>query len=350
MAAKRARRPPRWGILGAGGISNDFAAGLVGNGSSISAVAARDANKAQDFAQKFGAARAHGSYEALVADADVDVVYVGTIHTMHAPHTKMALEAGKHVVCEKPLGINEQQVQELIDLARSKNLFLVEAMWTRFFPAVRKAREVLASGEIGSPRYVQSDFGFVAPPDETHRLWDPQQAGGAMLDIGCYVVSAATMAFGATLPQQISCTGQLADTGVDKEGSLALTWEGQGSASLLCSLTTNTPEQATVICSKGHLRLHGPAHCPLRITVSKEVSRGNFEEETFAFDLPKAPDGIQVNYPHSEGFLYEVQGVEKALQEGLLECPEFPLEESLVVVRIMDAYRKQLGVVYPLEK
>merc|ERR1719229_266431 len=145
------------------------------------------------------------------------------------------------------------------------------------------------------------------------------------------------MAFGPTLPQQISCTGQLSSTGVDKEDSISLTWKGQGSASLICSLTTNTPEQAMVICSKGHLRLHGPAHCPTQITVSKEVSRGNFTEETHSFDLPKSVEGIQVNFPNSEGFLYEVQAVERALREGLLECAEFSLEESLVVVKIMDA-------------
>lgn len=336
--------------MGAGGISNDFCASLIGNGSCISAVAARDVVKAQDFAKKVSAPSAYSTYEELVKDPAVDVVYIGTIHTMHAPHTKMALEAGKHVVCEKPLGVNQAEVKELIDLARAKGLFLMEGMWTRFFPAVRKAREVLASGEIGEPRYVQGDFGFVAPTDESHRLWDPKQAGGAMLDIGCYVVQAATLAFGPTLPEQIKCTGQLSATGVDKEGSMSMTWENKGSASLIFSLTTNTPEQVTIICSNGNLRLHGPAHCTEQLTVAKEVSRGKFTETHFKFELPVCPEGQTINYPNSEGFLYEVQAVERALRDGKLECEEFSLDESLVVVQLMDEYRRQLGVVYPFEK
>eukprot|EP00445_Apocalathium_hangoei_P003139 CAMPEP_0203844844 /NCGR_PEP_ID=MMETSP0359-20131031/3456_1 /ASSEMBLY_ACC=CAM_ASM_000338 /TAXON_ID=268821 /ORGANISM="Scrippsiella Hangoei, Strain SHTV-5" /LENGTH=347 /DNA_ID=CAMNT_0050759879 /DNA_START=50 /DNA_END=1093 /DNA_ORIENTATION=- len=347
MAATR----PRWGVMGLGKISNDFSCSIIANGSPIAAVAARDLQKAQDFADKFGAKRAHGSYQDLVEDPEVDVIYVGTIHAVHFQNVKMALEAGKHVVCEKPMGVNTAEVRELIELARSKKLFLLEALWTRFFPAIRKAREVLASGELGEPRYVQGNFGFVAlPEDEPHRLWDPEQAGGAMLDIGPYVLSAALMVFGSTVPEQIACTGPLAKTGVDKDCVLALSWAGKGSASLLCTLSTNLPDEVLVVCSNGQLRIHPPAHCPLRITVAKAVGGGQFEEEVHNFELPHCPECVSVNFPNSEGFLHEVKAVEDALQKGLLECPEYTLDESLAMVQIMDAFRKQVGVVYPFDK
>jgi len=348
MSASEPEKRPRWGLLGAGNITNDFSIGLLLNGSSIAAVAARDSARAQSFATKVGASRAYGSYDELVQDADVDVVYVGTVHTMHFDHVKLALEAGKHVVCEKPLGVNETQVRELVNLAQTKKLFLMEAMWSRFFPAVRKARELLSAGELGVPKAMQGDFGFVADPS-TMRYWDPAQAGGAMLDIGIYLVQAATMVFGATVPEQIACTGLLSESGVDAEGSLALSWKGKGSASLLQTLNANTPEECLVICSNGYLRLCSPAHCPTRLVVARGEGRGKFVEETFEFELPTCPDGHKANFPHSEGMLYEVQAVEKCLSEGQLECAEYTLAESLVVVKVMDTYRKQVGVVYPFE-
>lgn len=337
--------------MGLGSMSNDFCVGLVANGSTISAVAARDHEKAQAFAKKFGAARAYDSYQALAEDPEVEVVYVGTIHTTHLSCVKMALNAGKHVVVEKPMGINAKEVQEMVDLAREKKLFLLEAMWTRFFPAIRKAREVLASGEIGVPKYVQGDFGFVAPSeDQPHRLWDPELAGGGVLDIGCYLVSASTMVFGAVVPEKIACVGELTAKGCDKDGLLSLSWAGRGSASLLFTLTANTPEELLIVCSGGHMKIHTPAHCPVRLTVAKARGRGEFDEKVHTFELPKLPDNHSVNYPHSEGAVYEVRGVEDALRKGLLECPEYTLDESLVAVKIMDAFRQQVGVSYPCEK
>eukprot|EP00440_Ansanella_granifera_P076905 gb/GFBE01083457.1/.p1 GENE.gb/GFBE01083457.1/~~gb/GFBE01083457.1/.p1 ORF type:complete len:273 (+),score=55.91 gb/GFBE01083457.1/:1-819(+) len=270
---------------------------------------------------------------------------------MHLAHTKLALNAGKHVVCEKPLAVNEAQARELVDLARAKGLFLMEAMWTRFFPAVRKVQEILKSGELGPPRCLQADFGFVGPTDKSHRLLDPAQAGGAMLDIGIYLVQAATMMFGTSEPDLMSCTGQITPEGVDSEGALSLTWKDKGSASLMFTLHAHTPENAVFTCERGNIRLYGPAHCPTRMTVSKvDGARGKFREEDIDFPLPKLPAGQEVNYPHSEGMLYEVQAAEQCLAEGMLECPDYRLDESLAVMRLMDSYRRQMGVVYPFEK
>jgi len=338
-----------WCILGVSRISNDFCIALVTNGSTIASVGARDAGRAKEFADRFGARSSHGSYEAALAAPGVDVVYVATVHTSHASLVKLALEAGKHVVCEKPMTVNEPEMRELVDLARSKGLFLMEAMWTRFFPAIRKAREVLASGEIGEAKYVQGDFGFEAPTEESSRLWDPKQAGGGMLEIGCYVVQAATMVFGGTVPDTIACSGQLSSTGCDEDGLLSLTWAGKGGASLMFTLKANTPEHVTIIGSKGNIEIRSPAHCPTKIIVNRMKGRGLFEPEEFTFELPKCSEGHSMNFPNSEGFLYQVQAVEKCLGDGLKECPDITLDESMAIVRIMDTFRKQIGVVYPFE-
>lgn len=339
----------RWGIFGTGGICSNFAVNLVKNGSTISGIGASTLEKAEAFRAKYRAAKAYGSYEALVQDPDVDVVYVGTINTMHLPHAKLALEAGKHVLCEKPLGVNLAQTRELVDLARSKGLFLMEAFWTRFFPATVKAREVIRSGAIGAPTYVQADFGFKGPDDPAHRLWDPAMAGGALLDIGCYMVQAGTWVFGAAVPEQIACTGRVSESGVDLDGSLALTWAGKGSGSFLYSLTANTPEVTTVLCERGLVKLHNPGHTPTRVTVGTEASRGVYEEQVYDFALPEAPDGLNPKRPIYMGMLYEVQVVERCIADGLLECPELPLDESLAIASIMETSRKQLGVTFPFE-
>ncbi|CAE7555240.1 Dhdh [Symbiodinium sp. CCMP2592] len=340
---------PRWGILGAGGICNDFAVGIVMAGGSISAVGASSVAKAEVLATKVKARQAHGSYEALVADPTVDVVYIGTIHTMHRPHALMALAAGKHVVCEKPLALNEAEAREIIDTARAKGLFLMEAMWTRFFPLTRKVREIVAGGGLGKPRCLQADFGFVGPSDVKHRLWDPSQAGGGMLDIGIYLVQLATMIFGLATAD-VKGTAVLTEQGVDSEGSLSICWKDSGTASLMYTLRAVTPERACIMFDGGYLTIEGPAHTPTSVTVSRsDGARGKVEPETFTVPLPSLTNGLTVNYPCSEGMVYEVEAVEACLKAGQLECQEYPLDESLAVLRIMDAFRQQVGVSYPGE-
>lgn len=346
-----AAAPPeqlRWGILGTGGICNNFAVSLVKNGSSIAAVGASTLEKAELFREKFGAGRAHGSYESLVQDSDVDVVYIGTINTMHLQHAKLALEAGKHVLCEKPLGVNLAQTKELVDLARAKKLFLMEALWTRFFPATRHAKKMIDSGDLGAPVYVQADFGFKGPTDKEHRLWDPAMAGGALLDIGCYLVQCGTWVFGAEAPSRIACTGQLAASGVDSDGSMSLAWS-QGMASCLYSITANTPEITTVICEQGVVRLLSPGHTPTQLSFGKELSRGVYEEEQQDFPLPEAPPGLQPKRPIYMGMLYEIEEVERCILAGLTECPEMTLDESLAIAVTLQECRRQVGVTFPFE-
>ena len=196
-------------------------------------------------------------------------------------------------------------------------------MWTRFFPIIRKVREIVKARSLGLPRCIQAEFGFVGPSDPSHRLMDPALAGGAMLDIGIYLVQLATMTFGSRMPSQMSSTAILTPSGVDQEGALSLSWKNSGSASLLFTLRATTPENSVIMFEKGFLRIHGPAHSPERMTLYKAAGeRGKFEEEEFNFPLPKLEEGLTVNYPSSEGLMYQVQAAEKCIQEGRLECPE----------------------------
>mmetsp|Transcript_106395 Transcript_106395/g.243569 ORF Transcript_106395/g.243569 Transcript_106395/m.243569 type:complete len:379 (+) Transcript_106395:29-1165(+) len=341
---------PRWGVAGVGMISNDFSLALKYNGSEIVACAARDAARAAKFADDFGMERSYDSYEALAQDPQIDVVYVGTIHTQHHRIASMLLEAGKHVLCEKPLGMNEREVAELTALAQQQGVFFMEGMWTRCFPVARKCQALLQSGELGSPKAVHADFGFVAPDDPSHRLWDVKSGGGGLLDIGCYVVGWATFAFGRAVPE-VKAVGALSSSGADIRGALALGYP-EGYASVGYTLEAPTPEVTTILCSKGYIIVDGPAHAPIRARVVAEKSRGEAETTVLEEALPVYPTGAGFCsgrtpiFPHSEGFVYEVQEVEKCLAEGLLESPVFTHQDSLAIVRITDRARLQLGVSY----
>ncbi len=190
-----------WGILGTGRIAGNFAADLaLLPDAELVAVGSRSEATAQSFAGRFGAPHAHGSYEALAADPAVEVIYIATPHPLHAENMKLCLRAGKAVLCEKPFTLNAREAEEVIALAREQKLFLMEAMWTRFLPAVVRARELIEQGAIGEVRLLLADFGFRAAFDPHHRLFDPQLGGGALLDLGVYCVSLASMLFGPPDP------------------------------------------------------------------------------------------------------------------------------------------------------
>lgn len=342
---------PVWGICGTGGICNDFSLALKHCGSTIGAVAASSAEKADKFAADFGVAKAYGSYEELAQDDSVTVVYIGTIHTMHLQHATMFLSAGKSVLCEKPMGINKKEVSIMVALAREKGLFFMEAFWTRCFPVIRRVREVLAKQELGPVHGVLADFGFVAPSDPLHRLWSKDKAGGAMLDIGCYVVQAATLAYGFSVSPEVKAVGELTAEGVDKRASVSLSYP-QGTASLSYGLDAFYPGETKILCERGMIVVDGPSHCPTRARIVRAVGRTETTEEVVEEALPvypKGPEhcgGREVNYPNSEGLAYEAAEAERCLREGLTESPVFPLDESLAVAEIMDRARAELGVIY----
>jgi dihydrodiol dehydrogenase / D-xylose 1-dehydrogenase (NADP) len=343
-----------WGICGAGGICNDFALALAHNGSTIAAVAASDLERAQSFATDFGAPRAYGSYEEMANDSEVTAVYVGTVHPKHVEHASLFLRAGKHVLVEKPMGMNEGEVRTLVELARGKNVFLMEAFWTRCFPVVKKVKEVIDRGLLGAPKAVSADCGFIAPADLSHRLWQKSLGGGGMLDMGCYVVMTATMVFGTKEEPTVKACGTLVGEGVDQKGALALSYPSGGMASLSYGLDGTYHEETKIMCENGYIVIEEPAHCPLRARIVYAKSRTDMVteivEEALPVYKPNRCGGRKVNYPNSEGLAHEAAEVERCIMAGLKESPCFPLAESLANARIMDAGRADLGVVYDADK
>jgi len=323
----------RWGILGCGNIARKFAEGLSAVGDAeLAAVGSRTQAKAQAFADKFGAARAHDSYEALVADGEVDVVYVATPHALHKDNSILCLEAGKAVLCEKPFTINTVQARQVIDLARKKGLFLMEAMWTRFLPCLARVRQLLADGTIGEVRMIAADFGFRAGVNPESRLFNPALGGGALLDVGVYTVSLASMVFGDE-PGDVATLAELGATGVDEQSAFVLKYPGGRLASLLTAVRTLTPMEATIMGTEGHIRLHTAWWRGSKMTLSVQ---GRDEQ---LIELP----------PEGNGYNYEAQEVGRCLRAGRTESEVMPLDETLAVMRTLDRIRAEWGLTYPME-
>ncbi|EOD24531.1 hypothetical protein EMIHUDRAFT_435339 [Emiliania huxleyi CCMP1516] len=352
-AACAAGRPIRWGIMGSGLISSDFVGALKAlpaDEAKVIAVGARSLEAAQAFATSLGVPKAHAGYEALANDPDVDVVYVGTVAQTHADCARIALAAGKPVLVEKPLAMNGEEAAELVALAKSRGLFLLEGMWTRFFPAVVKARELLEAGAIGEVVAVSADFGWPADPDGEHgRTVDPV-SGGVGMDVAMYPVAHVLLAAGATPPASVVATGSTrpAAGGGRVDWSVAAGLSGFGdrpalSATVLCTLDASTPEEVVYTGKKGTLRLHRPAHTPSRLTLSIAEGREASTDETLEFALPPVPAGaLPFNYPGSQGFVYEAAAVNRALREGRLEAEEWTHAESVTTQRIVDQLRSSV--------
>ena len=324
----------RWGICGTGMISHHFATGLRAlPDAQLVAVGSRAQDTADRFAREFGAPRAYATYEALAADPEVDAVYIGTPHPLHRPNTLLFLRAGKAVLCEKPFAVNRAEAGEMVAEARACRRFLMEAMWTRFLPAVVKTREWLTSGLIGEPRMLYSDFGFRTGWDPSSRLLDPAYAGGGLLDVGVYCVSMASMIFGGA-PQQISGLAHIGETNVDEQSAVVLGYPGGALALISSGVRTTTPQETTIMGTKGMIRLHAPFWCGTKATVTLE------EQPPQDFEMPM----------EGNGYNYEAAEVARCVRAGLVESPVMPHEESLSIMETMDAIRAQWGLKYPFER
>lgn len=323
----------RWGILGTGAIAHKFAFGLKFTPrAELAAVGSRTLEAAHAFADRFNVRRRHNSYEALAHDPEVDIIYVSTPHSLHKENSLLCLNAGKAVLCEKPFTINAVEAEEVINLARQKRLFLMEAMWTRFLPAVVKARQMIAAGTLGDIRMLAADLGFRADFDPQHRLFDPALGGGALLDVGVYPISLASMLFGP--PAHVTGLAHLGETGVDEQSACLLGYEQGRLAVLYCAVSTDTPSEALVIGTEGRVKLHAPLYCPAKLT----LSRPGREDEVV--DVPYEATGYQ----------YEAIEVVKCLQAGKLESDVMPLDETLAIMRTMGQIRAQWGLKYPQER
>jgi len=322
----------RWGILSTGWIANKFARGLsVLPDAEIVAVGSRAQATADAFGDQFDVPHRHASYAALAADPDVDVVYIGTPHPFHKENSLLCLQAGKAVLCEKPFTINAGEAEEVIALAREKGLFLMEALWSRYIPVIVRLREMLAEGAIGEVRALTADLGFRREVDPQSRLFDPELGGGALLDVGIYPISFASMVLGT--PSRIASMATMGQTGVDELAGIVFGYDEGQLAILHTALQTNTAIEATVMGTRGQMRVHSPWYYGTTLTLSVE------EHENEVISLPY----------EGNGYNFEAAEVMRCLREGKRESDVMPLNETLAIMQTLDAIRAQWGFKYPME-
>jgi predicted dehydrogenase len=319
----------RWGILGTGGIASTFASDLpLVPGAELAAVGSRTQAAATAFAERHGFARAHGSWADLAADPEVDVIYVATPHAFHLDAALACLAGGKAVLCEKPMTLDLASSTRLVQDARDRGLFLMEAMWMRLNPAVRRIVELVADGAIGEVTSVHADFGLQGPFDATHRLRDPAQGGGALLDLGVYPLNLAHLILGP--PTAVQGWARLTPEGVDDNTGMLLGYASGAVAALTCSLVGETRNAASITGTLGRIDLPPGFFVPRSFTLHRAGAAA--EEISYPFE--------------GSGYQYEAAEVQRCLAEGLLESPLMPHATTLELMRQMDEIRGQIGVSY----
>ncbi len=323
----------RWGILSTGTIANKFAEGLLFvPDAELVAVGSRSQATADAFGDEFNIERRYDTYSALAEDADIDVIYVGTPHSFHKANTLLCLNHGKAVLCEKPFAINAAEAELMIETAREKGVFLMEAMWSRYLPVMQRVRELLAGGLIGEVVQFTADFSFQRTVDPKHRLYNPAMGGGALMDIGIYPVSMASMVCGT--PDRIQSMAYLGDTGVDENAAILLGYKNSSALAIITtSMRVQSHRSAVINGSKGRITLPDAWWKTPRFTL--EIDQG----ETSDIEVPIA----------GNGYNYQAVEVGRCLRAGLLESDVMPLDETASVMRTMDTIRAQWGLRYPME-
>lgn len=319
-------------ILGAGNIAGTMADTVSRlEGAEVLAVASRNLEKAEKFAQKHQIPKAYGSYEAMVQDGDVELVYIATPHSEHAQHMKLCLNHGKHVLCEKAFTVNAAQAREVIALAKEKGCFLMEAMWTRFQPFARQVQTLLKEGIIGEVQWMEANYCFYAM--ERERMYRPELAGGALLDLGIYPLTAVSMLFGDH-PVRVDTTGVLTDLGVDARSQTVLTYEDGKMAVVSAAMDS---------CSDGRIRIHGTKGFA-------EIDGVPNWSRMRVFDTKRNPVAVYERPAQISGYEYEVEAACAAIRAGKLECEEMPHRQTIAMMEQMDALRKAWGMRYPMEE
>ncbi len=319
----------RWGILGPGKIAHQFAKGLsVTDKGTLYAVGSRDLARAEDFARQYGAPLSYGSYEELIHDNDVDVIYIATPHHRHYELSKKCLEAGKAVLCEKPITINTRQLEELVAIARNRKVFYMDALWTRFMPTILKTMEYIEKGVIGEVKSLKADFGFKTDFQPEGRLFNSEMGGGSILDIGIYPVFLSLLVLG--YPETIKAVSVIGRTGVDESCSMAFSYKNGAVANLLSTFLTDTDTSAEISGTEGSIHINRKWFKPSSLTV---VANGRKSEE-ISFET------------RMNGYEYEAEEVMRCLDEGRTESGLLPLDFSLQLMQLLDTVRREAGVFY----
>jgi len=322
----------RLGILGTGKMAGDFARGLRhADNIELVAVGSRSLESAQRFAGEFGVPGQYASYEALASDRDVQLIYVATPHSCHLENSLMCLDAGKAVICEKPFTINAGEAARLIAKAREKRLFLMEAMWTRYIPAVVRLRELLSQNVIGNVQLMSAGGAYMPAFDPENYLFRPDLGGGVLLDAGVYLVSMASMVFG--LPDKVLATASLGRTGVDEHDAILLQHGDGAIANLYVSLRARMSPTVTLLGDRGRIFVHAPIFVPPKLTISITGE----PEETEDFPFP------------GNGYQFQAMEAARCMLAGQTESSIMPLDETLRIMQTMDEVRKQIGLTYPME-
>lgn len=322
-----------WGIMGPGRIAHKFVQALKTiDNAKITAVGSRDKSRAEAFSKQYGIAKSYGSYEELAADPDTDIIYVATPHPFHRDCVKLCLNGGKAVLCEKPFTMNARDTRELVELAREKKLFLMEAMWTRFFPVIKKVRQWLNEGAIGDLQMFRAEFGFGGEHDPKDRLLNPELGGGALLDLGIYPVSFASMIFGRQ-PETIHSIACIGPTGVDEQCTMIFGYDNGKMASLSVSFRTYLSNEAWIFGTHGNIHIAPEFHRASKAVLIKP----NGEEEIFESPY------------ESTGYQFEALEAMDCIRNGRTESEIMPLDESIAVMETLDKMRDQWQLRYPNE-
>lgn len=318
----------KWGIIGLGNISNRFADALkVIDDAEIAAVASRNQAKADDFAERHHAQKAYDSYEKLFQDEEVQVVYIGTPHVFHAENAIAAMEHGKAVLCEKPIAMNRKQAQAMFDCAKANNVFLMEALWTRFIPSFQKAKALIENGTIGEVKNIIADFGFRSSHSAESRVFNRQLGGGSILDVGIYPIFVAVSILGK--PKSIRAFAILNAQQTDDACNMIFEYDN-ALASLTSSLVANQQVEATIFGTEGTVRLNNRFHEPTTVSVLRQF------EEVERFTFEETGNGMQ----------YQAIEVQQCIQRGEIESKLMSWQDSLLLNKVMDAVRKDAGVSY----
>lgn len=321
----------RWGIIGSGKIAGRFASDLaLVDGCELVAVASRSEERAKAFAEKVKVLKYHGSYQGLLDDVDVDIVYIATPHDSHMEHSINAMNAGKHVLCEKPLAVNKTQLQKMIAASQKNKVFLMEALWTRFNPSMLGVLDKIKTGSIGEVNYINADFCFYkeAPPES--RMYNMDLAGGSLLDVGIYPIFLAYLIFG--YPKEIMATARFHETGADLQTSAMLKYD-QGIASINSGFASKSDMVAKIYGTKGCITMNNPWHHTDRFQIIKD---GVVD----AFHLPLK----------GMGFSYEIEECNKCIRDNKMESDIWSHQNSLDLISILDEVREKIGLKYPFEE
>lgn len=322
----------RWGIFGPGAIAHSFAEGLkFVTDAELVAVGSRDLTRAKDFAKKYQIPKAFGSYEELASCNEVDVIYIATPHGRHYEDMLLCLEYNKHILCEKSFTINAKQALKIFQLAREKRLFVMEAMWTRFQPAIFKVKELLARKVIGNVIMMTADLGFNFPFNAEHRLFNPHLGGGALLDLGVYPISLCQYFMG--IPDELTTLARIGQTNVDEICSMTFKYQNGRMANLFATLRSHSPSEVIFMGTDGILKLNAPIYRPSGITIQRSDGRQEFFEAELI----------------GNGYNYQAEEVIRCLKTGRLESDIIPQEDTLSVMELMDSIRAQWGLRYPME-